>query len=87
VSVSKRYYRFKYTNGAVAQTGFVLIQQVGGLGVDVVELNGSMLDLRGTAATKPLATAVTIGATYWSVDTDPNADAIEVSDGTNWVVL
>ena len=52
-----------------------------------VELNGSMLDLRGTAATKPLATAVTIGATYWSVDTDPNADAIEVSDGTNWVVL
>jgi len=43
VSVSKRYYRFKYTNGAVAQTGFVLIQQVGGLGVDVVELNGSIL--------------------------------------------
>ena len=52
-----------------------------------VQLTGSSMDLRGTAANKPLATAVTIGATYWSVDTDPGADAIEVSDGTNWVVI
>lgn len=52
-----------------------------------VKLSGSNMDLRGTAATKPLATAVTIGATYWSVDTDPHGNAIEVSDGTNWVVM
>ena len=52
-----------------------------------VEVTGSSMDLRGTAANKPLATAVTIGATYWSVDTDPGADTIEVSDGTNWVVI
>ena len=45
------------------------------------------MELRGTSATKPLATAVTIGATYWSVDTDPHGNAIEVSDGTNWVVI
>jgi hypothetical protein len=54
---------------------------------DAVSLTGSSMDLRGTAANKPLATAVTIGATYWSVDTDPGADTIEVSDGTNWVVI
>ncbi len=53
----------------------------------VSKLSGSNMDLRGTAATKPLATAVTIGATYWSVDTDPSAEAIEVSDGTKWVVM
>lgn len=45
------------------------------------------LDLRGLAVNKPLATAVQIGATYWSVDTDPNADAIEVSNGTDWSVM
>lgn len=54
---------------------------------DHVQLSGSNMDLRGTAANKPLATAVTIGATYWSVDTDPGALALEVSDGTNWVVM
>ena len=54
---------------------------------DGLQLSGSNMDLRGTAATKPLATAVPIGATYWSVDTDPSAEAIEVSDGTNWVVM
>lgn len=52
-----------------------------------VQVSGSNMDLRGTSANKPLATAVTIGATYWSVDTDPGALAIEVSDGTNWVVI
>ena len=54
---------------------------------DGLQLSGSNMDLRGTAATKPLATAVPIGATYWSVDTDPSAEAIEVSNGTNWVVM
>ena len=52
-----------------------------------VQQTGSNMDLRGKAADKPLATAVTIGATYWSVDTDPGALVIEVSDGTNWVVM
>lgn len=45
------------------------------------------MDLRGEAANKPLANAVTIGVTYWSVDTDPHGDAIEVSNGTSWVVI
>lgn len=44
-------------------------------------------DLRGAAADKPAANTVAIGSTYWSVDTDPHADAIEVSDGTQWVVI
>lgn len=44
-------------------------------------------DLRGKAANKPAANTVPIGATYWSVDTDPHADLIEVSDGTSWVVI
>jgi len=53
----------------------------------VTQLSGSKMDLRGTAATKPLATAENIGATYWSVDTDPQGYAIEISDGTDWVVI
>ena len=60
---------------------------IAGTSPAVTTLSGSNMDLRGTAATKPLATAVPIGATYWSVDTDPSAEAIEVSDGTNWVVM
>ena len=44
-------------------------------------------DMRGLAAKKPAATAVPVGTTYWSVDTDPSAEASEVSDGTNWVVM
>jgi len=52
-----------------------------------VQLSGSLVDLRGKAADKPLATAVAVGATYWSVDTDPHGEAIEVSDGTQWVVV
>lgn len=44
-------------------------------------------DLRGMAANKPAPNTVPIGATYWSVDTDPHADLIEVSDGTSWVVI
>jgi len=52
-----------------------------------INIAGSNMELRGTAATKPLATAVTIGATYWSVDIDPHGDAIEVSTGAGWVVI
>ncbi len=52
-----------------------------------MQVTGSNLDQRGLAANKPLATAVSAGTTYWSVDTDPNADALEVSDGTNWTVM
>jgi hypothetical protein len=44
-------------------------------------------DLRGLAVNKPAASSDNIGYTYWSIDTDPNALAIEVSDGTNWVVI
>lgn len=61
-----------------------------------VELSGSNVatgvvaigfDMRGLAAKKPAATAVPAGTTYWSVDTDPSAEAIEVSDGTKWTVM
>ena len=52
-----------------------------------IQLTGSTIDLRGLAANKPAANAVAIGATYWSVDTDPHGTAIEVSDGTNWAVI
>ena len=51
------------------------------------QLTGSTVDLRGLNANKPLASAVDVGTTYWSVDTDPNAESIEVSDGTNWAVV
>jgi hypothetical protein len=44
------------------------------------------VDLRGLAANKPESPSV-VGTTYWSVDTDPHAEAIEVWDGTRWVVM
>ena len=44
-------------------------------------------DLRGLAANKPDASMVDVGTTYWAIDTDPHADAVEVSDGSNWVVI
>ena len=50
-------------------------------------LKGSYANRRGLAVNKPAANAVDVGTTYWSVDTDPHANAIEVSDGTNWVVM
>ncbi|HWQ76867.1 MAG TPA: hypothetical protein VN441_16290 [Syntrophomonas sp.] len=53
----------------------------------VTQLSGSLIDLRGLAANKPTANSVNPGVTYWSVDVDPNADAIEVSDGMNWTVM
>lgn len=54
---------------------------------EATTLTGSLIDIRGKAADKPLAADVSPGATYWSVDTDPHGDAIEVSDGTSWVVI
>jgi hypothetical protein len=52
-----------------------------------VQLTGSTLDLRGKAADKPLATEVEVGTTYWSIDTDPHAESIEVSNGATWAVI
>jgi|SRR3972149_3585920 len=56
-----------------------------------VNINGSLAnipiydhrDMRGAAADKPLASAVAVGITYWSVDTG----VIEVSTGVVWVVV
>lgn len=50
-------------------------------------LTGSIVDQRGLAANKPVANTVSIGTTYWSVDIDPLAMKVEVSDGTKWVVM
>lgn len=47
----------------------------------------SLENQRGLAANKPAASSLNIGTTYWSVDTDPHADAVEVSNGTAWVVM
>lgn len=85
--LTKRWYRFRYANGATAQAKFILIQHSRDMELGDVQLTGSMIDLRGLAANKPAANAVAIGATYWSVDTDPHGTAIEVSDGTNWAVI
>jgi hypothetical protein len=52
-----------------------------------VSVVGSLANRRGLAANKPAANTVDPGTTYWSVDTDPHGDAVEVSDGTNWVVI
>jgi hypothetical protein len=45
----------------------------------------------GLNADKPTAAAavaaVGLGVFYWSVDTDPHGNAIEVSDGANWTVI
>ncbi len=48
-----------------------------------VQLKGSTVDLRGLAANRPAATSVSVGATYWSVDTGE----VHVSDGTVWRVV
>ena len=52
-----------------------------------MQLSGSIVDQRGLAVNKPDPTTVEIGTTYWSVDTDPLAAEVEVSDGTKWVVM
>ncbi len=40
-------------------------------------------DLRGLATNRPAANSVTVGTTYWNIDTG----VIEVSNGTSWVVV
>lgn len=52
-----------------------------------MQLMGSILDKRDLAANKPAATTVPVGTTFWSVDTDPLAMKVEVSDGTKWTVM
>ncbi|MBT2215827.1 hypothetical protein KK120_08695 [Virgibacillus dakarensis] len=52
-----------------------------------MQLTGSIVAQRGLAANKPAATSVEPGTTYWSVDSDPHGNEIEVSDGTKWTVI
>ena len=54
---------------------------------DGVPQSGSNVDLRGLDTNKPAANSVDVGVTYWSVDTDPHMNSLEVSDGTQWVVI
>ena len=56
-------------------------------GTQLMQLSGSNLDKRDLAANKPAANTVPVGTTFWSVDTNPKGDAVEVSNGTAWVVL
>ena len=70
-----------------ADTGFEKVTgKNGGLNVNA-SIVGSLANRRGLAINKPSANTVEVGTTYWSVDTDPHGDFIEVSDGTNWVVM
>lgn len=71
---------------AINTTGTVQLR-TGTNNIGKVNVATDERDLRGKAANKPAANTVPIGATYWSVDTDPHADLIEVSDGTSWVVI
>ncbi len=48
-----------------------------------VQVTGSSVDLRGVAGDRPAFGDVDVGTTYWSVDTG----VVEVSDGTQWVVV
>jgi hypothetical protein len=43
-SLTKRYFRFRYVNGATAQGSFVLVQQCAGLAVPNVQLTGSSIE-------------------------------------------
>lgn len=71
---------------AINTTGTVQLR-TGTNNIGKVNVATDERDLRGKAANKPAPNAVPIGATYWSVDTDPHADLIEVSNGTSWVVI
>lgn len=42
-SVSKRWFRFRYVNGATAQGSFILVQQAGGLGLNDIQVSGSII--------------------------------------------
>lgn len=49
--------------------------------------NGDNLNRRGLAANRPSPDSVVVGTTYWSVDTDPHADGVEVSNGISWELI
>ena len=119
-ALTKQQYRFRYVNGAAAQTKFRLVQQARGMELTTVDLSplenridaitsgdtpataqltGSNVEIgevtyavsggdtiRNTAANKPdaaAAHAVIPYCFYFSIDTG----VIEVTDGTNWVVV
>ena len=119
-ALTKQQYRFRYVNGAAAQTKFRLVQQARGMELTTVDLSplenridaitsgdtpataqltGSYVEiggvsfavsggdtLRGKSADKPdaaAAHAVIPYCFYFSIDTG----VIEVTDGTNWVVI
>jgi len=119
-ALTKQQYRFRYVNGAAAQTKFRLVQQARGMELTTVDLSplenridaitsgdtpataqltGSNVEIgevtyavsggdtiRNTAANKPdaaAAHAVIPYCFYFSIDTG----VIEVTDGTNWVVI
>lgn len=119
-ALTKQQYRFRYVNGAAAQTKFRLVQQTRGMELTTVDLSplenridaitsgdtpataqltGSNVEIggvtytvsggdtiRNTAANKPdaaAAHAVIPFCYYFSVDTG----IVEVTDGTNWVVI
>ena len=71
---------------AINTTGTVQLR-TGTNAIGKVIVSSDERDRRGLAANKPLANSVEIGTTYWSVDTDPHAAAVEVSNGTSWVVI
>ena len=119
-ALTKQQYRFRYVNGAAAQTKFRLVQQARGMELTTVDLSplenridaitsgdtpataqltGSYVEiggvsfavsggdtLRNTAANKPNADAAHAAIPfcyYYAVDTG----VVEVTDGTNWVVI
>jgi hypothetical protein len=119
-ALTKQQYRFRYVNGAAAQTKFRLVQQTRGMELTTVDLSplenridaitsgdtpataqltGSYIEiggvtyavsggdtLRNTAANKPTAAdahAAIPFCYYHAIDTG----VIEVTDGTNWVVI
>ena len=55
-------------------------------GVTIKGSNGEQ-DLRGAIATRPAATAVVTGTTYWAIDRIGEDDELSVSTGSAWVNL
>lgn len=54
--------------------------------VTVVSGNGAQ-DLRGLHASRPAATAVPAGSTYWSVNEPSAPGTVYVSNGSTWSTL
>ena len=71
---------------AVNTTGTTQLR-TGTNSIGKVTVSADERDRRGTAATRPAANSVALGTTYWSIDTDPHGESIEVSNGTSWVVI